>query len=361
MKVGIVTFHRAINYGAVLQTYALQQFLEENAIHAEVIDYRSRTIEELYDVFHPFLNNIRTLSVIPRIKKKNGFQAFIKKFLSLSKEVHTKEELKELINDYDCFITGSDQVWCEKCAKHDQNYFLDFIKDGNMKFSYAASIGKTQFDEKTIECYKELLTQYDYISIREESSRKLLEQCGKRENVFVHVDPTLLLSADKWDRLRKRKVQKGKYILVYTVLGQYHLFEYAKKLSEKTGLPIIYLNDTMLHRQKGMKYQVAVTPEEFVGHFAEAEYVVTNSFHGTVFSILYHKQFMVEVEAVGRRNIRSEELLNSLGLNSRILGSENQDQIESKVEWKIVEQKLEEEREKSRRYFDLIEHVGENG
>ncbi len=167
------------------------------------------------------------------------------------------------------------------------------------------------------------------------------------------IDPTPQLKSEKWERVRKKGVEKKPYILVYTVLGQYHLFEEAKKFSEKTGLTIIYLNDMVLGREKGLSYRMAVSPEEFVGYFAEAKYVFTNSFHGTAFSIIYHKQFLVEIEAVGRRNIRSEELLGMLDLSSRVLGGNDAD-IDMPINWNDVDNKIQSERKKS---FNYLKHI----
>ena len=353
MKLGIVTFHRAINYGAVLQTYALQQTLFELGIDNEVIDYRSEKIERLYKIFTPLLSNIKNLSVYPRAKKKIEFDSFLKKYIKLSNGYREKKELEKIETDYDAFITGSDQVWCEKCAREDSTYFLDFINNSKKKYSYAASIGKSAVSEDLQEKYEKFLKDYSLVSIREASSKELMQQC-KKENVNVHIDPTLLLNKEKWNRVAKKQANKGEYILLYTVLGQYKLYEFANQLSKKTGLPIIYLNEAMLNRVKGYKYKVGVSPEEFVGYFANAKYVVTNSFHGTAFSIIYHKKFFVEIEAVGRKNIRSEELMEKLGLSERNINCIDIERYDKEIDWMSVDGILENERKESKDYLRRI-------
>lgn len=195
------------------------------------------------------------------------------------------------------------------------------------------------------------MKDYKEISVREKSACELVEQCNESANVHVHLDPTLLLNSKEWDIVRKKNVSKQKYILVYTVMGQYHLFDYAKRLSKETGLPIIYLNDKMMKRDHDMTYKIAVSPEEFVGYFAEADYVVTNSFHGTAFSIIYHKNFVVEIEAVGRRNIRSEELLEKLMITDRTITKDSEIQKEIHVDWAKIDQELEKHRNASKDYL----------
>lgn len=350
--VGIITFHRAINYGAVLQTYALQRALKHIGVASEVIDYRTSSIEAMYNPWS--LRTVKSLQFYPGILKKKRFFKFLDQNINMSESCQSEEILASSESDYDLFITGSDQVWCKKCACDDPAFFLDFVKNPKKKKSYAASIGSAIMDNELADMYKGLLEDYDEISVREESAKTLLQDSVFTKNIHVHVDPTLLLDSEKWDKVRAKKVEKRPYILVYTVLGQYKLFNEAKKLSEKTGLPIIYLNDKVLKREKGLKYRMAVSPEQFVGYFAEAEYVLTNSFHGTAFSIIYKKQFKVEIEAVGRRNIRAEELLKKLGIQDRELNEEGVLTIDTAIDWESVGNKLLEERQLAYDYLKRI-------
>lgn len=350
--VGILTFHRAINYGAVLQTYALQRALKKLKIDSEVIDYRTDNIEALYNPWS--FRSIVKLQFYPAFLKRKRFFEFLDKRINMSESINDEGMLKTIESDYDTFITGSDQVWCKKCANTETAFFLDFVKDPYKKKSYAASIGNAELDEALVVKFRELLDDYDEVSVRERSAQNLLERGVFDKGIHVHVDPTLLLDSEKWDKVRKKKVEKKPYILVYTVLGQYRLLDEARKLSDKTGLPIIYLNDKVLKREKGLRYRMAVSPEEFVGYFAEAEYVLTNSFHGTAFSIIYKRQFKVEIEAVGRRNIRSEELLKKLELEDRELNEDGVVSIDDVIGWDVVDKRLEEERKKSYDYLQRI-------
>lgn len=352
MKVGIVTFHRAVNYGAVLQTYALQQTLQKMQIENDVIDYRSKCIEKLYCIWKPLLSNLRTLQIYPRTLKKIRFGKFINKHIIMSRSISSSQELKELNMQYDFFITGSDQVWCEKCARSDQTYFLNFA-DPRKKRSYAASIGKDTLSESMEKEYKKLLYDYNVVSVREQSAAQIVKKIEDDIVTYVNIDPTLLLDDSEWKKIAVVPPIKTKYILMYTVLGQYYLFDFARKLSKKTGLPIIYLNEEMMHKYNEFKYKTAVSPEEFVGYFLNAEYVVTNSFHGTAFSIINHKNFFVEIDAVGRKNTRAEELLAKLGIKGREI-KDIKDNYDAEIEWEKIEEKLERERKKSKEYLESV-------
>lgn len=349
MKVGMVTFHRACNYGAVLQAYALQKTLKKMDFDTEIINFKSAAIEDLYSLKKNFLHRVKTLEIIPLIKKRIQFSNFINQKMDLTKLINDTKDLKKLNAEYDLFVTGSDQVWCEKCLRQAPAFFLDFVEDSSKKISYAASIGKDSVAEELQDKFFSYVSSYAGVSVREESARKLLID-GTKKDITVHVDPTLLLDASGWQGMLQKPKKKG-YILVYTVLEPFNLLDYAKALSEKTGCEIIYLNDRMKNRRKGFNYVPAVSPEQFVGFFSEARYVVTNSFHGTVFSILFHKQFAVEFEAKGRRNIRSEELLKKLHLDNRELTSATE-LVEEAIDWSAVDDLLDKEREKSKLYFE---------
>ncbi|MBE5825482.1 MAG: polysaccharide pyruvyl transferase family protein [Butyrivibrio sp.] len=350
--IGILTFHRAVNYGAVLQTYGLQKTLDDLEITSEVIDYRSSVIENPYKSFT--IRSLKTFEFYNRFLKQSRFKSFIKNRINMTEPLWNRDQLGKVEDDYSAIITGSDQVWCKKCAKEEKTYFLDFVKSPSKKKSYAASIGNADISGELKKEYGKLLEGYDQISFREESACGLLADELQGKEVQVNIDPTLLLNSEKWDKVRNKNVEKSPYILVYTVLGQYNLFDEAHKLAEKTGLPIIYLNDEIHGREKGVIYRSAVSPEQFVGYFAEAKYVLTNSFHGTAFSIIYKKQFLVEIEAKGRRNIRSEELLMKLGLSNRFLTSSSWKHIDNAIDWNGVEEKLDLERKKSKEYLKKI-------
>ena len=146
MKIGIMTFHRAINYGAVLQTYALQKYLNDSGYDAEVIDYRCDHMENFYKILSVKNKSIKQvirglLNFIYVYKKKSRFYGFLDQNVKISSKIYDKSNIGESNNEYDKFITGSDQVFNYACSQFDKNYFLEFVKNYDKKYSYAASFG----------------------------------------------------------------------------------------------------------------------------------------------------------------------------------------------------------------------------
>lgn len=322
-KIATLTFHRAINYGAVLQCYALQKSIEKSGCDTEVLDYRSAFLEKLHNPHN--ISKYKSIlhfgySVLKnRVKKDNrkAFRDFSEKNLKLSKK-YSRESIKSAADEYKAFIVGSDQVWNHKCTDFDRTYFLDFLSDKSQKYSYAASIGIKLDDEKIRGEYKSLLSDFSVLSVREEQAQKELNILGLSSEVAL--DPTLLLTGDEWRTLEEKpKMKIGKYVLVYVITATPSVFEAAEKIAEKYGLQIVYINEFLFNR-RGVKNISKITPNEWLWLFDNAEYIVTNSFHGTAFSINFNKQFYVEPLPV-KTNVNSRifDLLGLLNLQSRVV------------------------------------------
>ncbi len=357
MKAGIMTFHRALNYGAVLQTYALCSFVNEFDVECEVVNYYSEPLESTYKIFDFKKNNF--VSAILKglfkgaiiIKKRNGFNKFIENNVKISSKKYSFSQLKQLNNLYDLFITGSDQVWSPSCVGFDEAYFLTFADDGK-KNSYAASIGCSVIPENKKAEYKHRLEHYRNISVREEKAIDLLKQVGIKLDMNQNIDPTLLIDSNQYSKIAK-KPKEQKYVLLFSVNMPVNLIAYAKNLAEKKGLKVIYLNDKPIMRVKGIEYKSGVSPEEFIGYIKYADYVVTNSFHGTVFSVIFHKNFFVEFNTKNGRNVRAEELLKRLSIdNKEILGEKAM--ADKSVDWNLVDQLINQERNKSKEYIEKV-------
>lgn len=333
MKVGITTFHRARNYGAVLQTYALQKALENLNIESDVIDYRENAIDLNYKLLSKKSAKkfIRDIAYFPILNKKyKKIENFVNNNIKLSEKKPTNlEELKKLENDYDTFITGSDQVWNYRLTKWDEGYFLNFVSNNKKKNSYAASFGLNEIPEKEKEKYKMMLKDYNYISVREEQGTKIVKNLINNE-VTQDVDPTLLIRKNEWESIAKLPKEKD-YILIFVMQKNKSIFEFAEKLAQKTNCEIIYIADSLKKRIKG-KYKYTVSPEEWLGYFINAKYVITNSFHGLAFSINLNKEFFLEMQvppATG--NSRLETLLDRFNLRDReIINCEN-NHIDEKI------------------------------
>lgn len=322
-KIATLTFHRAINYGAILQTYALQKSLEKLGCDTEVLDYRSDFLENLHNPhniskYKSFLHYCYSV-LKNRVKKDNrkAFREFSESYLKIS-EKYSKSNIKNAADEYKAVIVGSDQVWNYNCTDFDKTYFLDFLSDKKQKYSYAASIGVKLEDGKICGEYKSLLSDFSVLSVREEQARMELNKLDLFSQTSL--DPTLLLSGDEWRKIAvKPKGNFKKYVLVYVITPTKSIFDIAKKLSRKYGMEIIYINE-FLFNKFGVKNKSRITPNEWLWLFDNADFIVTNSFHGTAFSVNLKKQFYVEPLPVKTNvNSRIYDFLNILNLNDRII------------------------------------------
>lgn len=363
-RVGILTFHRAVNYGAILQSYALQQQLRKLGLDCEIIDYRCKAIENPYSPFsinknEGILRKVKSIAGMlfkwrGRQRKRRMFYRFLQTHMTLTSSYRNSHKLIGLNSKFDLFISGSDQVWNHNCTKLDPAYFLDFVQDINKKNSYAASFGFTEIPKSLRKTYWELLHPFHHISVRERSGVKIIHDLLNREASF-NLDPTLLLSRLDWNKLASSSDQFQNYILLYILMDPSKILNVAFKIAEQKNLKIIYLNEDSLGmkiRHPNIVFLTSATPEEFLSLFQNARYVLTNSFHGTAFSIIFQKQFMVEIAGrEGNKNNRSESLLNLLGLNERIMDGSAWTQIDQIIDWVTVNERLEREREKSIQYL----------
>ncbi len=362
-KIGIITFHRAINYGALMQTYALQQVIKKEGGEVRVIDYHSPNIEYAYRLTWG-LNKKRIkgwikwfISIPYKLRKKRRFRQFADKKLRTTQSIYTRKNVGECEAHFDRIITGSDQVWNLKISDYDTAYLLDFVNEDKKKYSYSVSIGSYRFEDE----YLPYIQNYAMYSLREKDACEYIEQITGKDG-RVDIDPTLLLTGDDWAKeVKKTSLMNQPYIFIYSVHPQNNMIDYAYKLAEEKKCKIIYLHNrenTALLRTKNVKVIFDASPEEFLGYIKNAECVLTNSFHGTVFSILFHKKFFSELITAGGFNNRVFSLLNSLGLGRRIL--ENQVQlgkeicIDEEIDWSNVEACLAKQRAESIEYVKQI-------
>ena len=357
-SIGILTYHRAANYGAVLQAYALQTAFSKLGRDTEIIDYYCPAVEEDHRPFGRLGkrgNVIQILTHSPvKIRKDKVFGAFRQRKFKMSEPM--KKGIEAGIADrYDLFVAGSDQVWNDRLSGMDPAYMMDFARP-EQRYSYACSFGFDKFPAGREETYIERLKGIRCISLRETSGVQMLEKAGIPAR--VDLDPTLLLTAKEWGPFSEKPRVTEPYILVYTVNGAVHLLEFARKLSEETGYPILYLNNQYKTNRDLTRIRYAA-PEEFVGWFSNAEYVLTNSFHGTVFSILFHRKFKIELETAKSFNVRSRDLLASCGLDDCVLKNGPED-FTFRQDFEEPDRLLEKMRDRSFSYLKSICESAEN-
>lgn len=295
-KVGILTFHNTTNYGAALQTYALQTKINSMGYKCDTIDYINKEIENLYKP-----KNIKSIKGIKQFAKYllnnnnqkkvyNAFSKFYKEYMKFSRKVN-KDNVYGLNNDYDKFIVGSDQVWNLNLSYQDQNYYLKFVDDNAKKNSYAASFGYNEVPEEYKEFTKNALSEFRNISVRENQGRDIIKAMLNRDASVV-LDPTLLLEKKEWtDLINDEKVEKqNDYILLYIVSPNEEIIKFSRMLAKQHNCKILWINNT-IKKLKNIKNIKGCDPIEFLRYIENAKYVVTTSFHGVALSVALNKQF----------------------------------------------------------------------
>jgi len=330
-KIGVITTQYAPNYGAVLQTFALQHFLksiyEKNKV--EVINYippHSNQFWNIYPSGSGIKNFLLKLYLIchPKFifnKKKlfGKFKKFIKENVSCSKDYFTFDELEKTENFYDVLICGSDQIW--NITRHDDPvWFLYFSKNWTSckKIAYAPSIAD-QIPEGHEENLKKYLKNLDYISVRESSDVKQLKKYTDKK--IEHVcDPVFLLSIEEWEKYLPDNDIKEPYILCYFISTGDMATDVVKKMKELTGLKVVHVN-VNIRDKFSSDYDIrTASPFEFVNYIKNATYVCTNSFHCTAFSILFKKNFLIIPKQ--KANSRMESLIGKVGIDNRFITKE---------------------------------------
>lgn len=351
-KVGIINFACADNFGAVLQAYALEKIIRDHGFDSETINFKPKYIMGQYNSFNNIdvaIKSLRLHSVLKKIflgfknmkkekKRRNCFRDFREKNMVLSKkEFYTPSDLLNDNLDYDFFITGSDQVWNPIFKKNIGNsFFLDFAPENKPKIAYAASIAEN-VDKSMSNEYKVLIGRFDHISLREISSVPFVRSLINKE-VKVTLDPTLLLEKDDWQYVLKEPLLDDKFILVYDLEYSEDLVYIANEFANRLGYKIVSYSKKLNFKNgsRSFKYE---GPSELLGYINNAELVLTNSFHGTVFSVIFQKQFYTIPHTT--RGSRMIDFLNTLNLSDRIIQSRAIPGVEFSINYNSVNEKLD--------------------
>lgn len=361
-KIGIITFHNAHNYGAMLQVFALQKVIMEK-YDTKIIDYRNEGIEKKYKITRINKKNIftRIKSIIATIvfyrknkKRYQKFDRFLKENLNLTQRYNSEEELKRNPPKLDVYITGSDQVWnYEISAKKIDAYTLNFGKEEIKKISYAASIGKNTFDEEYKKYYKNNIEKLDAISVREEEAKKYLASMIKKD-IQIVLDPTFLIEKDKWEELFDlENKEKEKYIFAYILTEDPEYYKTINYLSKKTGLKVIHVSKKNRGIKNILRNAYSDGPIEFLRLIKNAEYIVATSFHATVFSIIFNKKIWVIPPK--DTSSRITDLLDKLNISGRAFNKFEEfiyKDYDEEIDYKEVNKKLKEERKKSLNWLE---------
>lgn len=305
-KVGILTFHASHNYGSVLQAYALQSVIKSNCkCDCEIINFITDRQKEMYSIFYSIssvkdvLRNIRVRLYKYKVRKERfeNFDKFINNNLPLSEKIYKNlEELNKDINKYNTLVCGSDQIWNLTIKDFDYSYFLPFKGDFK-KISYAPSCGGDDIFKNILENQqvKNCINDFSNLSVRENIAKDMLKQVTDKD-IEVVLDPTLLVKKEEWDKLCSSKAIEEDYIFFYSIDYNDDVVKMVKEISERLKLPVYILFNTSAGYKKSLinfKFAKDESPEDFISLVKNAKLVLSNSFHGTVFSIIYRKAFYI--------------------------------------------------------------------
>lgn len=368
-KAGIVSlYYRNFNHGGLLQAYALVQLMQQFEVDAKQISYEKMPVKQ-----ESFVTRIKKYSlkqivriVFDKIKQKyinlrdkrikrecaNEIKNRQKRFIDFMESIpHTEvvnhTTIEKLESEFDFFITGSDQVWNPNWA--DDVYFLNFTN--KKKLSYAASIGKDSFNDVEANFFGSRIKDIDIITVREESAKKLVEKYSQKAAQVV-LDPTLMLEKKQWEIIEEKVEVPKKYIMCYLLGKNKAIHRKIRKIADEKRLKIVYL--PFCHEQECYKEKefgdirlANVGPKEFLYLIHNAEYIMTDSFHAVVFSLLYHKRFIVfNRYYAGKKlaNGRIVTLLSKVGLIDRYCDKVYEDISDEEIKWDKIDSIIADER-----------------
>lgn len=380
-KAGIITlYYKNNNYGGIAQAYALEKYINNIGIDAELVSYEmnKKQVKTRKDEIaeNGFFNYciVRSEGAIKKIRKKILNKIINKKYkdsinplidirnkafeksreMCKHSEVYNDSTIKLCENKYDYFITGSDQVW--KPGVVSEAFVWGFLPDDKIRISYASSITSTSLDENYEKFMKKYLSKYKWISVREEEGKKYLKNVLEK-NVDRVLDPTLLINKNEWNRIVTKKKFNEKYIFAYMLGDSQNQRNIIKKFAKKNKLKIV----TMPHLEGKLRYcdinfgdekLYNIDLPEFLSLIKYSEYVFTDSFHAVIFSNIFEKKYAVFEREVSLKrenmNSRLDTLLDMLEQkNRKIRTVKDFSRIEEKIDFMVSEKKLKIEREKS--------------
>lgn len=367
MKIAILTWLHNGNFGTVLQAYALQRYLRNEGYNVQNIDLLPSVIQKTKNLIKQ--GNPPALF----LEKWEGFQAkkacpnpealkvrcertdkFLETNLNLTKRFSKFADLKSIKNSFDVYICGSDQIWSP--TYFSPSYFFDFTDDDRKRISYACSFGVSDMTKSKADRTRRLIERFDAVSVREASGQKIVfELTGKQ--AVVNVDPTMLLTAEDWNTAVSERLIAEDYMFCYFLSYNKVYWEKAISESKARGLKLVLVPTTKESYSIDGTVIADAGPSEWVSLIKHASLVATDSFHGSVFSIIHRKNFMVfkrfKDTSKTSRNTRVYNLLETYGLNRCLVNDvENYKPYEfSSEEYERIIQKVNDKSEKSKNWL----------
>ena len=368
MEIRTITCHNVYNYGASLQAFALQRYLEMLGHNAMIIDFLPYHLRGRYNFlyvhkkspYYHICQKYPILKLLYGIKnnkkmfktygRKKAFDKFSSEYIKKTEQSYlTSKELKNNPPKCDLLIAGSDQIWNTQYGNgREPAFYLDFGDKSVFRISYAASFGTSGIDTNIKDFIKKELQNIDKISVREKSALDILSSLGISNAIQV-TDPVFLLNSNQWSELSshsKKYNVPSKYILLYDFIGDPKIVNYIEDLKiRRNGECIVSLNDFDRSTCADINVNNA-GPLEFLSLILNSDFIVTNSFHATAFSVIFKKEFMTFPLYTQPNSSRMEEFLRMTGLNTRYnpvegteIASIDYDKVWGGLETKIQESK----------------------
>ena len=313
-KIGIITFHRTINFGSMLQTYGLYRAVEKLGYHVEIIDYRCNALElrEYFVINKKSIKEILKFFLVS--KRRNNFKKFLKEHMLLSQPFKTFEEISNKGN-YDISISGSDILWGREITNSDYTYFLNFGNKDMKRITYASSVGNVELWDGDEQISK-YLKQINSISFREKQGHDWLKQKFNLDSKVVS-DPTMLLTPDEWKTILKIKAKETKpYVLVYFDSEDHKCVNDAIEYGREHNLPVYFLSFLNIGKKRENVINVDVNNlYDFANLLYNAKFIFTASYHGILFSTYFKKNFVFYTK---QHTDRVLYLANKLGFENRL-------------------------------------------
>ena len=364
MKIAKFTWLHNGNYGSVLQAFALQKYIEKNGYEVVDINYKPSIVSKMMN----YLININSLNIFfVKYKEKNNkksikeqynlelrekrFESFIYENMKLTDICKSPKELKKISKDYDIFICGSDQIWSPKLMN--PLFYFSFVPDEKIKISYAPSFGVTDTNYIKRKKIKKLLNRFNHISIRENQGQQLIKELINKD-VMVPVDPTMLLNEQEWNEyIDSEAVFKEKYVFCYLLSTNEEYLKNIKEFAAKNKLKVVIVPTINGPFNTGFEEYFEAGPREWLNLVKNASYVFTDSFHGCIFSVLFHKEVFLykrfSDQSKKSENSRVYTLVNWLGIPDRLIDENTMNNIfdMKKIDYERVDKNVENRRKVS--------------
>ena len=360
-----ITFHSPTNNGSFLQAYALQRTLiDKCGVENRIIDFQSDKQKKLYALFRPVKSkmdvakNLVSLLHFRKLKsRKEMFKKMQREHLLLTEEISSEEEVYKIANSADINIVGSDQIWNTKALDFSPAYFLQGVT--TPKITYAVSCGSNSNIEM-LNDYKDDINDFDRISLRENSIKSILD--FYKGDICVSCDPTMLLEdADYFPLFEKERIVEKEYILLYSMSYSEEILKTAQKISNELNIPVITpfnTYSTVKCKKYGIKIKYDAAPNDFLNLVYNAKFILTNSFHGTAFSLIFKKDFYHVCDVLNdgtyKRDNRIDDLLDYLELERNISFKTDVASIKDNisVKYECIDEKIKELKKSSIKYLN---------